>query len=106
MNENKETILTEEEKEILKVLKDFWNWDNNCFNSNGNYEITLEEQLDILVRFCEKWGKAVQELNKYGSDHEYPNLGQVINMSPMLANLGEIFTNLKVERSKKLWINK
>ena len=91
----KATILIEEEKEILKVLKEFWNWDNNPFNSKGNYEIELGKKLDNLVSFCQKWSIAVQELNKYGADHEYPNLGKVINMAPILRNLGEIFANLK-----------
>ncbi|CAI2162047.1 11664_t:CDS:2, partial [Funneliformis geosporum] len=38
---------------------------------------------------------AVQALNQYGADHEYPNLGKVINLAPILRNLGEIFANLK-----------
>ena len=97
MNEQelKEKILTEEEKKILKVLKEFWNWDNNPFNSNGNYEITLEEQINNLVSFCRKWSEAFQNLNNYGSEHEYPNLGKVINLSPMLRNLETVFVTVK-----------
>ena len=97
MNEQelKEKILTEEEKKILKVLKEFWNWDNNPFNSNGNYEITLEEQINNLISFCRKWSEAFQNLNNYGSEHEYPNLGKVINLSPMLRNLEAVFVTVK-----------
>jgi len=97
MNEQelKEKILTEEEKKILKVLKEFWNWDNNPFNSNGNYEITLEEQINNLISFCRKWSEAFQNLNNYGSEHEYPNLGKVINMSPMLRKLEAVFVTVK-----------